>query len=217
MPRVKNVEYFRDIQPILAAQLRRLPHAEVEAAGRQAGARRRYADRDARMSSNRCLAPTIRLAADAEAKFGYKPVIHNGTWRNQNASRYVRKFQSRRSLLVWKILGRRTDGWTNDDFPSETSPATATAAVKGGRSQTRSKTAIGPTWTTTAMHAAARSRGGHVSAPERQKIKVAPLSDEDRRTIVRWIDLGCPIDLDYDPAHPSDAATVGCATIIGRR
>jgi hypothetical protein len=28
------------------------------------------------------------------------------------------------------------------------------------------------------------------------------LSDEDRRTIVRWIDLGCPIDLDYDPAHP---------------
>jgi hypothetical protein len=24
----------------------------------------------------------------------------------------------------------------------------------------------------------------------------------DRRTLVRWIDLGCPIDLDYDPAHP---------------
>ena len=29
-----------------------------------------------------------------------------------------------------------------------------------------------------------------------------PLADEDRRTIVRWIDLGCAIDLDYDPAHP---------------
>jgi hypothetical protein len=25
--------------------------------------------------------------------------------------------------------------------------------------------------------------------------KVEPLSDEDRRTLVRWIDLGCPIDL----------------------
>jgi hypothetical protein len=25
--------------------------------------------------------------------------------------------------------------------------------------------------------------------------KVAPLSDEDRLTLVRWIDLGCPIDL----------------------
>jgi hypothetical protein len=32
--------------------------------------------------------------------------------------------------------------------------------------------------------------------------KVQPLADEDRRTILRWIDLGCPIDLDYDPAHP---------------
>ena len=34
-------------------------------------------------------------------------------------------------------------------------------------------------------------------------IKVEPLSDEDRRTVVRWIDLGCPIDLDYDPANPA--------------
>ena len=25
---------------------------------------------------------------------------------------------------------------------------------------------------------------------------VEPLTDEDRRTIARWIDLGCPIDLD---------------------
>jgi hypothetical protein len=32
--------------------------------------------------------------------------------------------------------------------------------------------------------------------------KVKPLSDEDRRTLVRWIDLGCPIDLDFDPAKP---------------
>ena len=30
----------------------------------------------------------------------------------------------------------------------------------------------------------------------------APLSDEDRLTLVSWIDLGCPIDLDYHPAHP---------------
>ena len=33
--------------------------------------------------------------------------------------------------------------------------------------------------------------------------KVKPLSDEDRRTITRWIDLGCPIDLDYDPHNPA--------------
>src|SRR5205814_2086748 len=40
---------------------------------------------------------------------------------------------------------------------------------------------------------------GTYVGPDGQKIKVAPLSDEDRRTIVRWIDLGCPIDLDYNP------------------
>ena len=30
--------------------------------------------------------------------------------------------------------------------------------------------------------------------------KVPRLSDEEKRSFVRWIDLGCPIDLDYDPA-----------------
>src|SRR5262249_60247020 len=53
--------------------------------------------------------------------FGQKPVIGHG-WRYRNASRYVRMFQSRRSLLVWKIFGQRLDGWTNDDFPTETVP-----------------------------------------------------------------------------------------------
>jgi hypothetical protein len=43
---------------------------------------------------------------------------------------------------------------------------------------------------------------GTYVGPDGKKIKVAPLSDEDRRTLGRWIDLGCPIDLDYDPAHP---------------
>ncbi len=29
-------------------------------------------------------------------------------------------------------------------------------------------------------------------------IKVAPLSDEDKLTLARWIDIGCPIDREYD-------------------
>src|SRR5262249_48774189 len=35
-------------------------------------------------------------------------------------------------------------------------------------------------------------------------IKVPALTDEDRRTLVRWIDLGCPIDIDpnYRPDDP---------------
>jgi hypothetical protein len=31
---------------------------------------------------------------------------------------------------------------------------------------------------------------------------VEPLTDTDRRTIVRWIDLGCPIDLDSNAENP---------------
>jgi hypothetical protein len=37
-----------------------------------------------------------------------------------------------------------------------------------------------------------------------EKIKVEPVTDEDRRTIARWIDLGCPIDLDYSPESPDE-------------
>ncbi len=29
-----------------------------------------------------------------------------------------------------------------------------------------------------------------------------PITDEQKRTVARWIDLGCPIDLDYDPKNP---------------
>jgi len=43
---------------------------------------------------------------------------------------------------------------------------------------------------------------GTSRGPDGKPIKVEPLSDEDRRTIVRWIDLGCPIDFDFDAAHP---------------
>src|SRR5205814_4019247 len=44
---------------------------------------------------------------------------------------------------------------------------------------------------------------GTYEGPDGKKIKVAPLSDEDRRTLVRWIDLGCPIDFAYDQAQPT--------------
>ena len=37
--------------------------------------------------------------------------------------------------------------------------------------------------------------------------KAPPLSDEEQRTIVRWIDLGCPIDLHYIAERPDDVGT----------
>jgi hypothetical protein len=30
---------------------------------------------------------------------------------------------------------------------------------------------------------------------------VSPLSDEERRTFVRWIDLGCPLDFDFQDSN----------------
>ena len=48
------------------------------------------------------------IALDERAKYGYKPVGWD-SWGYPNASRYVRKFQSRRSLLYWKIYHERLD------------------------------------------------------------------------------------------------------------
>jgi hypothetical protein len=147
-----------------------------------------------------------RLAADESAQFGYKPVIHNGTWRNQTASRYIRKFQSRRSLLVRKILGRRTDGWTNDDFPSETKPGDPNSLQLKGKPipNTQHNRDIADLDYNGHPMPPPEAVAGTYQSPDGKKIKVEPLSDEDRRTIIRWIDLGCPIDLDYDPVHPTE-------------
>ena len=95
-------------------------------------------------------------------------------------------------LLVWKIFGQRLDGWSNDDFPTETKPGDArTLALKGE-----------PLANTPANRNRADLdfTGSIMPPPEAVKDgSVKPLTDEDRLTIVRWIDLGCPIDL--DPAH----------------
>ena len=39
-----------------------------------------------------------------------------------------------------------------------------------------------------------------------QRIKVPPLSDEDRLTLIRWIDLGCSIDLRFEAKRPPACA-----------
>ena len=54
-------------------------------------------------------------------------------------------------------------------------------------------------------HADVDYTGSVMPPPEAVKAgKVKPLTDEDRLTLVRWIDLGCPIDLDYDPKQPDE-------------
>jgi hypothetical protein len=123
-----------------------------------------------------------RSQSHMQPLFGKKPEHY---WRSPLASRYVARFQSRRSLLVWKIFGKRLDGLPenlplNNKFVKEQLIVDFDPAI---------------------MPPPAAVAGTYVGA-NGDKIKVAPLTDEDRRILVRWIDLGCPLDLDYDPKSP---------------
>jgi hypothetical protein len=191
---VKNVEFWRDVKPILE---RSCIACHTSKADKPAG--NLVLDDFKTVNLPDCddvPGAYYRLAMDYAGRFGHKPVI--GAWRGQNASRYIRMFQSRRSLLVWKIFGERLDGWSNDDFPTETTPGNSkTLALKGE--------AV-PDTPANRNRADLDFTGSVMPPPEAvQAGNVAPLSDEDQLTLVRWIDLGCPIDLDYDPANPSQS------------
>jgi mono/diheme cytochrome c family protein len=187
-----NVEYFRDVQPIL----KRSCVACHTAKGGKDPAGKLDLDADDELvqaeQHGKFPGTYYRLAMDERAKFGHKPAGWD-SWGYPNASRYIRKFQSRRSLLVWKIFGKRLDGFSNDDHPSETEPGSGKLAFHGQEidvAKNKARTDLDYTGLRMPRYAA----------------KAEPLTDEDRRTIVRWIDLGCPIDLDYDPATPQAAS-----------
>ncbi len=136
------------------------------------------------------------LAMGAVDRHGHKHV--NGGWVLPQMSRYVRVYQARRSLLAWKLLGRRTDGWSNDDFPTAKIPGDATTLQIAGKS-------VEPD--ASSLEVADVDLTGSIMPPPAavKSGKVPPLTDEDRRTIFRWIDLGCPIDLNFGPSDPNDS------------
>jgi hypothetical protein len=195
-----DVEYHRHIRPLLE---RSCVACHSGRDGRQPAGNLDLDADDVLVQTEQATLPGtyFRLAADDRAQFGHKPIGYD-SWGYPQASRYVRKFQARRSLLVWKLFGSRLDGFTNDDHPSESEPGRGDLVHAGQ--------ALDP-----AQHAPRSDIdyvGGPMPPPEAvagtyrdtdgRAVQVPPLSDEDRRTILRWIDLGCPIDLDYDPEHP---------------
>ncbi len=188
---VYNVEYHRDIRPIFA---RSCVACHTRNAERPAGNLVLDADDEQIQYEHQGQFPGtyFRLAVDEKARFGHKPVGYD-SWGYPNASRYIRKLQARRSLLVWKIFGKRLDGFHNDDHPSESRPGSGDLTQRGepvDLERNRSRWDLDYT-------------GSIMPPPEAVAAgKVQPLSDEDRRTIARWIDLGCPIDRDYDPNDP---------------
>jgi hypothetical protein len=206
---VKNVEFYRDIKPILD---RSCTACHTEKWDKPAG--NLVLDDDQLVGgsvpyrgSAEVSGTYNRLVMDTQATHGHKPLI--SSWRGQ-PTRYIRPFQSRRSLLIWKVHGRRTDGWSNDDFPTETIPGDASTLAQRGEAvsdEPENRMRADLDYIGTAMPPPA-AVAGTFAGPDGQKIKVPPLSDEDRRTLVRWIDLGCPIDLDFNPAD-RDARGLG--------
>lgn len=200
-PQVKTVEYFRDIRPLFT---RSCVACHTKSAEQPAGNLVLDDDDTLIKSQNpaglgfemQLPGTYARLAADQQGKFGHKPIHRHG--RTQlSASRYIRLMQSRRSLLVWKLFGRRLDGWNNEDLPYEATPGDPKTLRHKGQPvpdtpQNRELAHIG--YTGTVMPPPDAVAGTYVG-PKGEPIRVPALSAEERLTIVRWIDLGCPIDL----------------------
>jgi hypothetical protein len=194
---VTSVEYHRDVKPILNRSCvmchtvkNRKPAGNLALDGP-----------DEVVRGKKVPGGYYRLAMDAPAKYGHKPVGYD-SWGYPQASRYVRMLQSRRSLLVWKVYGRRLDGFRNDDHPSEPTPGAGTLTWKGKPVEVRKFAHRADIDFVGLEMPPAKAVRGEYAGPDGRKIKAAPLSDQDRRTLTRWIDLGCPIDLDFDPEHP---------------
>ncbi|HTU18956.1 MAG TPA: hypothetical protein VMG10_12925 [Gemmataceae bacterium] len=188
-----NVEYYRDIRPILD---RSCVACHNQKDGKPAGSL--ALDDDTRIRRHGYPGPMpatyYRLAGQGEqytnnvlSFSGSQPKTGNGfNNMSRHASPYIVKSQSRRSLLIWKLFGRRLDGLPKKPLPGRERDHQLAQVIDFKGSIMPPPKAVEGTY--------ARSDG--------KKIKVAPMTDEDRRTVIRWIDLGCPIDLDFDPANP---------------
>ena len=162
-----DVEYYRDIKPILQRSCVQC-HTLT---GQQEG--QLVCDDESLVDGYENT--YHRLANDTDAEYGIPPLRNK--WWNGNMSRTVRAFQSRRSLLIWKIFGERRDGWTNADFPSALIPGDPTSLPEGG--------------TSTEKKLADIDFSGTICPPPDSGIP--GLSEDEKMTFARWIDLGAPI------------------------
>ena len=164
---IVDVEFYQDIRPLLQQHCIAC-HNGTQLAGQ-------LVLDDTSIITDNQPGDYLRLAADSSANYGYKPVISNLVWRQTNASRYIRKFQSRRSLLMWKIFGERLDGWSNADHPTETTPGDASTLPAGANANDADLDFVA---------SSAHPIGG-----------MSALSMKEKMTFARWIDLGAPLDI----------------------
>ena len=171
---VVDIEYYKDIKPILQ-------RACVQCHSRNGTAAAGLVLDDETLVDgyDRTF---LHLASDPDALAGIPPVISGRQWRQTNASRYVRMFQSRRSLLAWKVFGRRLDGWVNGDHPTETVAGDPRTLPSNGDA-----------------NGADLDYTGTIMPPPGSS--VPPLSEDEKMTIARWIDLGASITRQGDASY----------------
>jgi hypothetical protein len=170
---VVNVEFYRDIRPLLQAKcIACHTQDDPDPPGNLVLDDTRLYDTWTN-SGQQVPGDYKRLCQDNEARWGYPPLI--GSWRQSNASRYVRLFQSRRSLLIWKIFGQRLDGWSNDDHPTESTPGDESTLPAGAN---RNLADLDYT-------------GTRMPPPDSG---IPPLTIDEKMTFARWVDLACPIN-----------------------
>ena len=175
---VKNVEYHRDIKPILE---RSCVACHTQKSDKPAG--NLVLDDDQLVKAADGIGGLVagppgkvpgtyfRLALDHARQVRPQVARSGSDWSHPQASRYVRMFQSRRSLLVWKIFGQRLDGWSNDDFAHETVPGDPDSLRLQGQAVRRhaAESHADQPRLHRQRHAAAGSRRRHLRRPRRQE------------------------------------------------
>jgi hypothetical protein len=147
--------------------------------------------------------PAGRLALDDDrpiAKRGLVPWAENVQVAQGLPRTYARlvqyawAFQARRSPLMWMVHGKRLDGFRNEDIPSPPLDYEDEKNVLDwchhGKRRMYDVDYSGH------VMPPPDAVAGTAKGPDGQLVKVAPLSDEDKLTLARWIDIGCPIDRD---------------------
>lgn len=182
---VVNVEFYKDIRPILDNHCVQCHQGESAAGNLDLNDRALYSVEGVYFE-DKIPGDYKRLCNDPNASWGHKPIAgfasdqSKPVWNFPNASRYVRKFQSRRSLLAWKVFGERLDGWTNEDHPTETIPGDLSSYPEGTSHEARNKADLDYT--------------GSMMPPPGNSAGAEPLTEDQKMAVARWIDLGCPID-----------------------
>lgn len=113
---------------------------------------------------------------------------------------YAWAFQSRRSPLIWKLYGRRLDGFDNDDVASPPLDLEDERNVLEWCHQGKNKERD-VDYTGSSMPPA-DALAGTYQTPQGRVVKVPPLTSDEKLAFARWIDIGCPIDSEFVPGEP---------------